>query len=145
MTHHSSKLKVVNLETGAVLQQVDLSRQYFGEGVTRHGKYYFQLTWQSGKVFVYSVADLKLVRTGTLATTTGQGWGITSDGVHLIVSDGSSHIMFVDSESLEVVRRVTVCCNTVGRVRPPHVTPGPPQCRIAAEAHQFGSEPGERT
>ena len=36
------------------------------------------------------------------------GWGATTDGRHLIVSDGSANISFLDPNSLQLVRSVAV-------------------------------------
>lgn len=42
------------------------------------------------------------------STKTHQGWGITTDGTSLIVSDGSEYLYFWDPETMEETRRVKV-------------------------------------
>lgn len=78
----------------------------FGEGVTRHGGRLFQITWQSGKTWSYAADDFEdAVET---ATPLSDGWGITSDGTHLIVGDSSERLTFVDPETMQAVREITV-------------------------------------
>ena len=88
-----------------MLQQSNLDAQYFGEGITVFGDKIYQLTWTSGDVFVYDKESFALQDTLSI---TGEGWGLTHDGTHLILSDGSNTLRYLDPETLEEVRSVTV-------------------------------------
>ncbi|MBN1583907.1 MAG: glutaminyl-peptide cyclotransferase [Anaerolineae bacterium] len=101
---HSS-LRKVELETGAVLQQYDLPVQYFGEGIAILGDRLYQLTWQSQQGFVYAKETFELLEQFTYP---GQGWGLTHDGVQLIMSDGTSTLRMLDPASLAEIGRVEV-------------------------------------
>ena len=79
--------------------------RYFGEGITVFGDKIYQLTWTSGDVFVYDKESFALQDTLSI---TGEGWGLTHDGTHLILSDGSNTLRYLDPETLEEVRSVTV-------------------------------------
>ncbi len=103
-----SNIRRVTLQTGAVEQQVDLPPPHFGEGITIFGDKIYQLTWTSGKAFVYDRNTLKLLREFTYE---GQGWGLTTLGNELIMSDGSATLRVLDPETFEVRRRVTVTEN----------------------------------
>jgi glutaminyl-peptide cyclotransferase len=103
--HGESTLRRVELRSGAVLQQVALSPQYFGEGITVVGDRVIQLTWRSGVGFVYDRDTFERRRTFTY---TGEGWGLTFDGQHLIMSDGTDALRFWHPETFEEVRRVQV-------------------------------------
>jgi glutamine cyclotransferase len=37
-----------------------------------------------------------------------EGWGLTQDGKHLIMSDGSSFLYFLDPHNFKVIRRIRV-------------------------------------
>jgi glutaminyl-peptide cyclotransferase len=100
-----SSLRRVALETGEVLQRHNLGSLYFGEGITIMGERIYQLTWQSQIGFVYDRASFKLQKTFLLP---GEGWGITHDDTHLIVSDGTAFLRFLDPETQAEVKRVTV-------------------------------------
>jgi len=94
-----SSLRKVQLETGVVVDSVSLPDAYFGEGIALRGDFIVQLTWKSGIGLVYDKNDLRLIRDFTYDT---EGWGITYDGQRLIMSDGSSRLYFLDSDTFEV-------------------------------------------
>ena len=94
-----SSLRLVELETGTVLQRVPLGQQYFAEGLAAVGDSLYQLTWKEGVAFIWDPATLRQIDT---ISYSGEGWGLTSDGRRLIVSDGSSYLTFVDPISFEV-------------------------------------------
>jgi|HigsolmetaAR202D_1030399.scaffolds.fasta_scaffold00067_7 Glutamine cyclotransferase len=108
-----SSLRRVELETGSVQQSVALEEQYFGEGITILGDKIYQLTWQNRVGFVYDKSSFALIGQFSYAT---EGWGLTTDGTHLIMSDGSSTIYFLDPNSFEVVRQVVVDNPTGGPI-----------------------------
>ena len=82
-----SSLRKVNPETGQVVRKVDLAADLFGEGITVLGNKVIQLTWLSHLGFVYDLRDFHLLRTFQYA---GEGWGLTTDGHDLLMSDGRS-------------------------------------------------------
>jgi len=100
-----STLRKVELQTGRVLQQVTLSSRYFGEGMTVLGGKVYQLTWQNQTGFVYDLESLKLEQEFTY---TGEGWGLTTDGHSLIMSDGTNQIRFIDPATFKVTRTISV-------------------------------------
>jgi glutamine cyclotransferase len=106
--HGRSSLRLVNLETGAVLQAEPLAEQYFGEGITVLGDRIFQLTWQENTGFIYDQSTFELIQTFNYPH---EGWGITHDGDRLIVSDGTSTIRFWDPETLEETGYINVSDN----------------------------------
>lgn len=101
---HSS-LREVDLETGRVKKQFNLDRQFFGEGITLMGDSLYQLTWQSRQAFVFDRGTFQYKKT---LPYRGEGWGLTHDGTHLIMSDGTSTLRFVDPQTFKEVRRVGV-------------------------------------
>jgi len=103
-----SKLMKVDLNTGKVRKSISLDKQFFGEGITFWGDSIFQLTWQEGKVFVYDAASFKKLTEFPLNT---EGWGITTNGKELIVSDGSSNLYFYDPASFKLLRNQGVYDN----------------------------------
>ena len=100
-----SQLRRVDLKTGAVQKAVPLAPDRFGEGLALlHGKL-FQLTWKSRVGYVYDAASL--ARVDSFAYS-GEGWGLTTDGTSLIMSDGTDTLRFLDPTTYEVRRRVVV-------------------------------------
>lgn len=100
-----SSLRKVELETGKVLQKVDLDGRYFGEGITIFKDKIYQLTWQEQKAFVYNLSDFKLLKEFTFS---GEGWGITHDGTNLIMSDGTQVLRFMNPDNFQLVRTLVV-------------------------------------
>lgn len=100
-----SSLRKVDLETGKVLQKYDVPPDFFAEGIAILNDKVFQLTWQERTGFVYDLADFKLLRE---VRYTGEGWGLTQDGTHLIMSDGTHVIRFINPEDFSTVRTISV-------------------------------------
>lgn len=100
-----SSLRKVELATGKVIQQVKLKDRYFAEGLTLLDGTLVQLSWKSQRLFRYRQDTLELI---SIQEYPYQGWGITYDGNHLITSDGSHILRFLDPEKLSLVRELAV-------------------------------------
>ncbi len=100
-----SSLRRVNLETGSILQQTSLLPEYFGEGIAVFKDRIYQLTWTAGVGFVYDKKTLALLQEFRYGV---EGWGMTHDGQHLIVSDGSPILYYWDPATLREVKRLNV-------------------------------------
>jgi glutamine cyclotransferase len=100
-----SSLRKVALETGEVLQQIDLSPDVFAEGLADWQATLVQLTWREHTGFVYDRADFSLLDSFTYPT---EGWGLTQDGERLIMSDGTSSLQFLNPETFEPIKSVKV-------------------------------------
>ena len=101
----ASSLRKVRLETGRVVEQHSLDRQYFGEGITEWGGRLLQLTWKSNLGFIYDRSSLKVL--GTFRYL-GEGWGLTHDRDRLIMSDGTATLRFLDPRTLRETGRLNV-------------------------------------
>lgn len=105
-----SELRRVDLESGRPQRSVKLDRQYFGEGITMHDGLIYQLTWVAGRAFVYDAENFRRIKSFVYD---GEGWGLTSDGERLYMSDGSDKIYVRDPDTFAVVRTINV--TTAGR------------------------------
>lgn len=103
--YDQSKLEKIEPSSGQVDMSRSLEPRYFGEGVTTLGGKVFQLTYKNNIGFVYDQDSFSLERTFEYPT---QGWGLTNDGASLIMSDGSAVLRFLDPQTLETERSVTV-------------------------------------
>ncbi len=102
-----SCIRIVDPETGAILNQVGLPSEYFGEGVTILDDVVYQVTWKKHVGFIY---DLDLQKTGEFSIP-NEGWGLTTDGKQLILSDGTSTLSFINPDTMNVENTVTVTYN----------------------------------
>jgi glutamine cyclotransferase len=100
-----SSIRKVDLQTGKVLKKVDLTPQFFGEGLALLNGRAYQLTWQSQRGFIYDLAEFGLISTFSY---TGEGWGLTHDGRSLIMSDGTPRIRFLNPDTFAVERVISV-------------------------------------
>jgi glutamine cyclotransferase len=100
-----STLRRVELETGTLTQVYDLPDQFFGEGITIFGDKIIQLTWLSGKGFVYDRNSFELLQEFEYTT---EGWGITHNGSALIMSDGTATLYFLDPETFQTIGQIEV-------------------------------------
>ncbi len=100
-----STLRKENLETGKVLQRIDLDQEFFGEGITIFNNQVLQLTWQSQVGFVYGLNDFHLQRKFSYP---GEGWGLTNNGQELYLSDGTADIRVLDPRTFKEKRRIHV-------------------------------------
>jgi len=100
-----SEIRRSDLGTGAVLQRRPLPAPYFGEGIIAFGDKLYELTWKDQKAFVY---DLKTFAPKDTLTYYGEGWGLTTDGTSIIMSDGTARIRFLDPKTFAVQRTIDV-------------------------------------
>ncbi len=100
-----SSIRKVELKTGRVLKHQSLAAEHFGEGIAICRNKLIQLTWQSHTAFVYDLQSFRLVQTFSYPT---EGWGITCDGNHLIMSDGTAVLRFLNSRTYKMVRQIEV-------------------------------------
>lgn len=71
-----------------------------------HARRLYQEIWQHGTLYSYAVDDFDIAQ--TLKGPLQDGWGITTDGKSLILSDGSADLSFVDPDTLAVTRTLPV-------------------------------------
>ena len=102
-----SSLREVDLKSGEVIRKIELDSTYFAEGSCSIGNDIFLLTWMERKLFVYNKSDFSLKYTFPLNR---EGWGVTTDGKKLYMSDGSANLYVVDPKTItdEKVLRVTL-------------------------------------
>ena len=100
-----SSFRKVDLQTGKVLKRLNFEGRYFVEGSCVLNGRLFILTWQEHECFVYDLASLEKIGT---CRYNGEGWGLTTDGKSLIMSDGSSTITFRNPDTFAPERTITV-------------------------------------
>lgn len=101
----SSGVRKVELKTGKVLKETKNDPIYFGEGITVLGTSIYQLTYVTEKGFIYDKESL--ARTDSFMYQ-GEGWGLTTDGSSLIMSNGSSRITFINPLTRSISKTIEV-------------------------------------
>lgn len=95
----------VDLVSGRQDKKVELDQQYFGEGITVLNDKVYQLTWKDKVGFIY---DTRTFEKEGAFSYDFDGWGITTDGTYLIVSDGTEKLYYLDTLGLEVVKTLQI-------------------------------------
>lgn len=103
--HGASTIRRVRIEDGSVQQLRRLPTSQFGEGLALYNDTLFSLTWQNGLGYRW---DRKAFTPTSTFSYAGEGWGLTSDGQNMIMSDGSATLRFIDPNSFETVRRLEI-------------------------------------
>ncbi len=100
-----SNIRKVDLETGEIIYQKNLSSQYFGEGIAFFDDKFYQLSWRSRKGWIYETDSFKLVKEFTYPV---EGWGLTATDTCLLLSDGSNSIYYLNPETMSKIGKVEV-------------------------------------
>jgi glutaminyl-peptide cyclotransferase len=103
-----SDIRRVDLTSGKVTARTAIPAGLFGEGSACWKDALYSITWKTGEGFRWDRAKLR--RTGRF-TYAGEGWGLTSDGRQLILSDGTDRLRFIDPEGFAERRTVQVTMN----------------------------------
>ncbi len=95
----------VDIESGAQDKKIQLTKEYFGEGITILNNKIYQLTWKNKVGFIYDLHTYKKLAEFSYEF---EGWGMTHDHHHLIVSNGTETLYFLDSIECKVKKKISV-------------------------------------
>lgn len=103
-----SRLLHYHTDSRKPFQKKRLAANLFAEGLTLFENKLYLLTWKAGKTLVFDPESL-----APLATLRyqGQGWGLTHNRQHLIMSDGSHRLTFRRPDNFEPVKTLAVHLN----------------------------------
>ncbi len=104
--YNKSRL-IVTDTAGTTLESRSLPSMVFAEGCAIFSDKLYQLTWREGICFVYSLTGIVCIDTILYG---GEGWGLTSDGVRLIMSNGTDTLYYCNSR-LKPVSKIAVTFN----------------------------------
>lgn len=113
-SYAKSRVGVVDLLTGKIDERLVLnSDRFFGEGITFLNGKLFQLTYKSRLGFVYDAKTFEKINEFNIPSE--EGWGLTTDGESLIMSDGTYILTFLDSVNFEVTKTIDVTQNGIAK------------------------------
>jgi glutamine cyclotransferase len=97
----------VDLSDGQIRIRVELDKEeYFGEGITYLDGKFYQLTYKNRIGFIYDAVNYEQL--GQFSFLSDQGWGLTTDGESLIMSDGSDQLIHIDPQTFLVWKVLSV-------------------------------------
>ncbi|MEO6051095.1 MAG: glutaminyl-peptide cyclotransferase, partial [Pyrinomonadaceae bacterium] len=100
-----STLRKVDLETGKPVQKWDLPREDFGEGIAMIADKIYMLTWRGGLGRVFDAKDFKLIKEFSYQ---GDGWGMTTDGTNLFLTQSTHVIKVMDPENFKTIKTIPI-------------------------------------
>ncbi|HBE39837.1 MAG TPA: glutamine cyclotransferase [Bacteroidales bacterium] len=103
-----STLREVELSTGKVIRQLNLSPELFGEGITLYKDRIYQVTWRSKVGFIYDKTTFRQINKFYYQS---EGWGLTTMNDHIVMSDGTNILYIIEPEMFTVVTRLEVYDN----------------------------------
>lgn len=105
-----SKLRKIDYKSGTVLKNIDLAKEYFGEGISILNDKIYQLTWQGGTGFVYDINTFEKLNSFKYGNSK-EGWGLCNDNNKLYKSDGTENIWILNPETLVEEDNIQVYTN----------------------------------
>lgn len=100
-----SSLREVDPRRGRVIRQVAPPDEVFAEGLALVDGRLIQLTWHESLAYAWDAQTFELLSTWTYD---GEGWGLCFDEQRLVMSDGSSRLVFRDALTFEDLGGVEV-------------------------------------
>jgi glutaminyl-peptide cyclotransferase len=101
----ASSLRLMEADSGHVLQQANIAAPLFGEGLASVGNVLIQLTWKDGRAIVWDRDTFRPLQEHQYA---GEGWGLCFDGLRLVMSDGSDRLTFREATTFTRIGEVAV-------------------------------------
>lgn len=107
----TSTLRKVDYKTGEVLKNINLDKQYFGEGLTILNNKIYQLTWKENIGFIYDIDSFE--KTGSFNyNQSKEGWGLCNDGKVLYKTDGTNKVWKLNPSTLAEEDYIQIYTNT---------------------------------
>lgn len=104
--HLKSVLGIVDTITGKINKKAELDKRYFGEGIVILNDKIYQLTYKNRVGFIYDAKTYKQI--GQFNYKSKEGWGMTTDGTSIIMSDGTNVLTYLDPNTLKEIKRINV-------------------------------------
>ncbi|MBL7713288.1 MAG: glutaminyl-peptide cyclotransferase [Chitinophagaceae bacterium] len=102
-----SMIGITDIASGKFTAKAELDRsKYFGEGIVVVGDKLYQLTYKNQMGFIYDINTFK--QTGTFNYASAEGWGMTTNGQEIIMSDGTDMLTFLNPADLKPVKTLKV-------------------------------------
>lgn len=102
-----SLIGITDLYTGKFVQKIEIDNtKYFGEGIVFFNDKLYQLTYKNQIGFIYNSKTYR--QEGQFGYSNREGWGMTTDGENIIMSDGSDSLTYLNPTSLKSVKTLKI-------------------------------------
>lgn len=103
----TSRLEKKVIETGETIQQINLSDDFFGEGLALVEDQFYQITYTSGACFVYN-QDFEKVNSFSYK---GEGWGLCEYMGNLLMTNRTEKIAVRNPKTFSIIDEIEVYDN----------------------------------
>ena len=93
-----SKLRKIDYKTSEVQKSINLSKEFFGEGLTILNDKIHQLTWKENTGIIYDLTTFEKIGSFKYGQSK-EGWGLCNDGKVIYKSDGTESIWVLNPET----------------------------------------------
>jgi glutamine cyclotransferase len=101
---------IVDVKTGKIDTKAELDKTvYFGEGIVVLKNKIYQVTYKNQVGFIYDATTYKKI--GQFNYANKEGWGLTTDGISIIMSDGSNVLTYFNPKGMTVTKTLSVSNN----------------------------------
>jgi glutaminyl-peptide cyclotransferase len=102
-----STIGIADLKTGKLNIKAELDKTiYFGEGIQYFDNKIYMLTYTNQACFVFDAKNYN--RINQFSYPNREGWGMTTDGEHLIFSDGTANLTYARPDNFSIVKTIAV-------------------------------------
>ncbi|MGL3001813.1 glutaminyl-peptide cyclotransferase [Flavobacterium sp. RSSB_23] len=102
-----SSLRKTDYRTGKIYKKVELAEKFFGEGITVLNNKVYQLTYKNNEGYVYNADTFKKEKTFPYFKNM-EGWGLTTDGTNLYMTDSTENIHILDPNTFQPIGSIFV-------------------------------------
>lgn len=92
-------------QNGKRLKKRRIAKHIFAEGLTEKDGILYLLSWKAGRLFTFDANTLQQLNS---LSYSGQGWGLTHDGQHFLLSNGSNIIQFNNLSTFQTEKHISV-------------------------------------
>jgi len=104
-----SLIGINDLNTGHFIKKVQLAQDsLFGEGIVFFKNRLYQLTYKNHIGFIYDATSYKKIGQFPVKK---EGWGLTTDGKAIIMSDGTDTLNYLDPDDLTTYKKLPITEN----------------------------------
>lgn len=103
---YKTVIGILDTVKGKLDPKINIGRDFFGEGITILNNKIYQLTYKNQVGYVYDAKTYKQI--SKFSYNNKEGWGMTTDGTSLIMSDGTNILTFLDPNTLKPTKTLNI-------------------------------------
>ncbi len=103
---YKTVIGILDTIKGKINPKINIGRDFFGEGIVILNDKIYQLTYKNQICYMYDAKTYKQI--GQFPFKNKEGWGMTTDGTSIILSDGTNLLTYWDPKTLKEIKTIYV-------------------------------------